>query len=116
MYWYPRCSTCRKAKRYLDTLGAALIEKDIVTTPPKQEELKDIIVASGLEIKKFFNTSGIRYRELGLSKKIPTMSFEEKIELLASDGMLIKRPLVTDGNRVTLGFNPDHYNDVWAKL
>lgn len=91
--WYPKCSTCVKAKKWLDDNKIEYELRDIVLDNPKEEELKLWIRESGLEIKKFFNTSGLKYKELGLKNKLINMTEEEKIKLLASDGMLVKRPL-----------------------
>jgi len=101
---YPKCSTCKKAKKHLQTLGMEFEERHIVEENPTAAELKEWIARSGLPIKRFFNTSGMKYRELGLKDKLPLMTDEEKIELLASDGMLVKRPLLLDGDRVLVGF------------
>jgi arsenate reductase len=113
IYHYPKCTTCQKALNYLRDHGISFTEKHIVSESPSGEELKQFIQTSGLPIQKFFNTSGIKYRELGLSSKLKGMNDEEKIDLLASDGMLIKRPIATDGNRVTVGFKEDVYKEVW---
>ncbi len=94
---YPKCSTCKKAKKYLEEHG-------IVEENPTKEELAEWIRISGKPVKKFFNTSGMKYRELGLKDKLPQMSEEKQIELLASDGMLVKRPLLIDGEMVLTGF------------
>ncbi|MGG5252105.1 arsenate reductase family protein [Neobacillus sp. SM06] len=112
-YWYPKCGTCRKAKKWLDDLQLSYREIHIVENPPSREELKDLYKKSGLELKKFFNTSGLKYRELGLKDKIKTASDAELLDLLASDGMLIKRPLVTDGKNVTVGFREDEFEKMW---
>ena len=83
-------------------------------SPPGREELKDLIQKSGLPVRKFFNTSGKKYRELNLKEKLKTMEEEEMLDLLASDGMLIKRPIVTDGKRVTVGFREEQFEETWA--
>ena len=114
MYWYPRCGTCRKAKKFLEDRGVPFEERHIVDHPPGREELKDLVQKSGLPVQKFFNTSGQKYRALGLSQKLKEMSEEEMLDLLASDGMLIKRPIVTDGNKVTVGFKEDLYKETWG--
>lgn len=101
---YPKCTTCKKAKKYLQEKGLELEERHIVENNPTAEELKKWIEMSGYPVKKFFNTSGMKYRELGLKDKLPEMSDEEKIELLATDGMLVKRPILIDGDRVLVGF------------
>jgi len=108
-YWYPKCSTCRNAKKWLDTNGIDYNEIHIVENPPSKEELENLHRKSGFELKKFFNTSGQKYRELGLKDKMKTASESELLDLLASDGMLIKRPLLTDGEQVLVGFKEDTY-------
>ena len=101
---YPKCSTCKKAKKYLEEHGIEFEDRHIVEENPTKEELTEWIRISGKPVKKFFNTSGMKYRELGLKDKLPAMSEEEQIELLASDGMLVKRPLLIDGEMVLTGF------------
>jgi arsenate reductase (glutaredoxin) len=112
-YWYPKCGTCRNAKKWLDSKDLEYKEVHIVENPPSKAELEDLYKKSGLELKKFFNTSGQKYRELGLKDKIKTASDSELLELLASDGMLIKRPLLTNGEQVTVGFKEDAYEQAW---
>ena len=101
--WYPKCSTCQKAKKWLDDNNIEYTLRDIVLETPTEEELSIWIKESGLDIKKFFNTSGMKYRELGLKDKLDNMSLEEKVKLLSSDGMLIKRPLIV-GDKIIPGF------------
>ena len=101
--WYPKCSTCQKAKKWLDDNNIEYTLRDIVLETPTEEELSIWIKESGLDIKKFFNTSGMKYRELGLKDKLDNMSFDEKVKLLSSDGMLIKRPLIV-GEKIIPGF------------
>ena len=101
---YPKCSTCKKAKKYLEEHGIEFEDRHIVEENPTKEELAEWIRISGKPVKKFFNTSGMKYRELGLKDKLPQMSEEKQIELLASDGMLVKRPLLIDGEMVLPGF------------
>lgn len=101
---YPKCTTCKKAKKFLEDNNVAFEDRHIVENNPTEEELTEWIGRSGLEIKKFFNTSGLKYKELGLKDKLPEMSHEEKIKLLASDGMLVKRPLIIEDDRVLVGF------------
>lgn len=101
--WYPRCSTCQKAKRWLDDNNIKYTLRDIVNETPTEEELTLWIKESGDDIKKFFNTSGMKYRNLGLKDKLDSMSFDEKVKLLSSDGMLIKRPIII-GEKIILGF------------
>ena len=101
---YPKCSTCRRAKKYLEDKGIEFQDRHIVEENPTEEELTEWIRMSGLPVKKFFNTSGMKYKELGLKDRLPGMSDEEQIHLLASDGMLVKRPLLIDGDRILVGF------------
>ena len=101
---YPKCSTCRKAKKYLEENQVDFIDRHIVEERPTENELTKWIQMSGLPVKKFFNTSGKLYKEMGLKDKLAQMSQEEQIKLLASDGMLVKRPLIIEENRVLVGF------------
>lgn len=101
---YPKCSTCRKAKKWLDENGVGYTDRHIVEQNPSVDELKMWHEKSGLPLKKFVNTSGMRYRELKLKDRLPRMSEEEQYELLASDGMLVKRPLVIGEEFVLTGF------------
>lgn len=103
--YYPPCSTCKKAKKWLDDHNIAYTERHIKENNPSYDELKNWLEISGLPVKKFFNTSGIQYRALELKDKLPTMTVEEQLQLLASDGMLVKRPLaVADNGKVLTGF------------
>ena len=101
---YPKCSTCKKAKAWLESNGVAFDDRHIVEENPSAEELKIWWQLSGLPLKKFFNTSGLLYKELQLKDKLPDMSEEEQIELLSTNGMLVKRPLVIGDNFVLVGF------------
>ena len=102
---YPACSTCKKAKKWLDEKGIVYTDRHIKEDKPSYEELKHWLELSGLPIKKFFNTSGMQYRALELKDKLPGMSVEEQLQLLATDGMLVKRPIiVTDSGKVLTGF------------
>lgn len=112
-YCYPKCSTCRKTKKWLDEQGKQYNEIHIVENPPNHEQIKELYKNSGLELKKFFNTSGKKYRELGLKDKVKTASEEELIDLLSTDGMLLKRPIVTDGKKVTVGFKEEQFDKMW---
>lgn len=112
-YAYPKCGTCQKAKKWLEQEQADYNEIHIVENPPTREQLRSIISNSGLPIKKFFNTSGLKYRELGLKDKLLEATDEEKLDWLVSDGMLIKRPLTTNGEKVTLGFKPEQFEQNW---
>jgi arsenate reductase (glutaredoxin) len=114
-YWYPKCGTCRNAKKWLDQHQLAYEAVHIVDNPPSREEIKDYYQKSGLELKKFFNTSGMKYRELGIKDKLKTASEDELLDLLSSDGMLLKRPILTDGEHVTVGFKEDEYEKMWFK-
>lgn len=108
---YPKCTTCKKAKKWLDDNGFDYIDRDIKLENPSYDELKEIYEKSNLDIKKFFNTSGMIYRELGLKDKLPTMSLDKKLELLATDGMLIKRPLLVKDNVVLTGFKEKEWEE-----
>ena len=101
---YPKCSTCRKAQAFLDARGAAYDLRDIRENNPTEKELRRWHAKSGLPLKRFFNTSGIPYRELGLSAKLPAMSEDEQFALLATNGMLVKRPLLIGEDFVLVGF------------
>lgn len=102
--YYPKCSTCQKAKKWLDGQGAAYEPRDIREDNPTLEELTAWYRRSGLPLKRFFNTSGLQYRALGLKDKLPDMGEEEQLALLAGDGMLVKRPLLVTEERVIPGF------------
>ena len=110
--YYPPCSTCKKAKNWLDEKGIAYEARDIKLENPTLEELKDWTARSGLPLKKFFNTSGLKYKELGLKDKLPAMTEQEQLELLASDGMLVKRPLVILDNAILVGFKPENWENI----
>ncbi|MEM1504517.1 arsenate reductase family protein [Domibacillus sp. 8LH] len=112
-YWYPKCGTCRNAKKWLDAHNISYEAIHIVESPPSKAELKDAYEKSGLPLKKFFNTSGQKYRELGLKEKVATADDDELLDLLASDGMLIKRPLAIDNDKVTVGFKEEDYAQKW---
>ena len=109
VYCYSRCTTCRKALKWLDENGIAYQLLDIKTEHPDENALREYHAASGLPLKRFFNTSGIQYREMELSKKLPEMSENEQISLLAADGMLVKRPLLIGENFVLTGFREDEW-------
>jgi len=102
---YPRCTTCQKAKKWLEANGLAFEERNIKEKNPTVEELKEWHKKSGLPLKKLFNSSGQLYKELKLKDKLPTMSEEEQYSLLASDGMLVKRPILVGDDFVLIGFN-----------
>ena len=101
---YPRCGTCKKALKWLDDNGFEYEYRHIVEDNPSREELEEWYEKSGLPLKRFFNTSGLKYKELGLKDKIPGMSEAEVFDLLSTDGMLVKRPILIDGDRVLVGF------------
>ena len=106
---YPRCSTCQKAKKWLDERGTAYELRDIKEQNPTAEELRAWHEKSGLPLKRFFNTSGLQYKALGLKDKLPAMSEEEQLSLLATDGMLVKRPILVTADRVLVGFREAEY-------
>ena len=108
---YPKCSTCQKAKKWLDENNIEYVDRNIVTETPTKDELKKWIPKSGLDIRKFFNTSGMKYKELNLREKLPQMSEEEKLELLSANGMLIKRPIFVSGKTILLGFKQKEWED-----
>lgn len=107
--WYPKCSTCKKAKKFLDDAGVAYTARDITTENPTAEELLKWIRQSGLEGKKFLNTSGRLYRERGLKDVVKTMSDTELAALLSEDGMLVKRPLLVLEDTILPGFKEEAY-------
>ena len=105
---YPKCSTCKKAQKWLDEKGISYDYRDIKIDNPSRGELAEWYAASGKPLRKFFNTSGQLYRSLELSKKLPDMTEAEQYALLSSDGMLVKRPIVVEGDKVLVGFKePD---------
>lgn len=107
---YPPCSTCKKAKKWLDDHGLAYTARHIKEENPTYEELRRWLEASGLPVKKFFNTSGLQYKALGLKDKLPQMSEDEQLRLLSSDGMLVKRPVVvTENGSVLVGFREEQW-------
>lgn len=106
---YPKCSTCKKARAWLESQGFSFTERDIKSQPPTQKELREWHRRSGLPLKKFFNTSGQLYRAQGLSKKLPEMGEDEQFSLLASDGMMVKRPILLDGETVLVGFREEEW-------
>jgi len=106
---YPKCTTCQKAKRFLDSHNAAYVDRHIKDEKPSEAELRDWHVRSGLPLKKFFNTSGLQYKALGLKDKLPGMSEEQQFALLASDGMLVKRPILVGEDFVLVGFKEEQW-------
>ncbi len=109
---YPPCTTCKKAKKWLQDNGLEFTARHIKEENPTVEEIDAWQVKSGLELKKFFNTSGLVYKALGLKDKLPAMSREEQLRLLASDGMLVKRPILVTEDTVLVGFKAEQ----WEKL
>lgn len=101
---YPKCSTCKKAEAWLVEKGISFQKRDIKEDNPTREELARWLAASGLPVKRFFNTSGLQYKALGLKDRLPAMTVEEQLDLLSTDGMLVKRPILVDGDRVLVGF------------
>lgn len=106
---YPKCSTCKKAKKWLEENNIEFIDRNIVEETPTTKELNEWIKMSNVEIKKWFNTSGLKYKELNLKEKLATMSDEEKIKLLSSDGKLIKRPLLISDKGIFIGFKEENW-------
>lgn len=109
---YSKCSTCKNARRYLDNKGIDYEFRDIKEENPNQDELKLWIERSNLPVKSFFNTSGIKYRELKLKDKLAHMNDDEKIEMLSSDGMLVKRPILIGKDKVLVAFKEDQWDEV----
>mgnify|MGYP003308492703 CR=1 FL=1 len=110
--YYPPCSTCKKAKKWLDDHAVDYQERHIKEENPSYEELKNWLELSQLPVKKFFNTSGLQYKSLGLKDKLPSMTIEEQLQLLSSDGMLVKRPLViTKSGKVLVGFKETEWTE-----
>ena len=112
VYCYPKCSTCKKALKWLDDRGVAYELIDIKENNPSEAELREYHAKSGLPLKRFFNTSGMIYRDMELSKKLPSMSDDEQFALLASDGMLVKRPLLVKDETVLTGFKEKEWEAI----
>jgi len=112
LYSYNKCGTCRKAKKYLLDHNIKFEEIDITETPPSKAELKRAIKEKGM--RKLFNTSGVQYKELKIKDKIGDFSDAEAIDLLSTNGRLVKRPIAIDKNNITVGFNEDEYKSVWT--
>ena len=108
---YPKCSTCKKAKKWLDEHNVEYTERHIVENNPTYDELKEWFNKSGLPIKRFFNTSGLLYKEMKLKDKLPTMSEDEQLQLLATNGMLMKRQLIVGENIVLTGFKENEWSE-----
>lgn len=109
---YPKCTTCQKAKKWLNEHNIEYTERHIAEENPSYEELKDWYKRSGLALKKFFNTSGLIYKEMKLKDKLPTMSEDEQLQLLATNGMLVKRPIVISENKVLVGFKEAEWENL----
>ena len=112
---YPKCATCQKAAKWLEKNGFSFERSHIKEQNPTREELKLWHEKSGLPIKRFFNTSGLLYQKMGLKDKLPSMNTEEQYALLASDGMLVKRPILLDGERVFVGFREKEWEELKNK-
>lgn len=108
---YPKCTTCKRAKKWLTENGIDFEDRDIKENNPSKEELKGWLNKSGLEIKKFFNTSGVLYREQGMKDKVKTLSEDELLDILASDGMMVKRPIVVTESSVLVGFKETEWEE-----
>ena len=108
---YPKCSTCKKAQKWLDEKGKDYAVRDIKTDNPTAEELRDWWEKSGLPLTRLFNTSGNLYKEMKLKDRLPKMSEEEQISLLSTDGMLVKRPIVADGEKILVGFREKEWEE-----
>lgn len=108
---YPKCSTCQKAKKWLDGHNIKYTDRHIVEDNPTYDELKEWYEKSGLPLRKFFNTSGLLYKEMQLKEKLPTMSEDEQLKLLATNGMLVKRPLIVNGDEVLTGFKEAEWSE-----
>lgn len=108
---YPKCTTCQKARKWLNAKGVPYEERDIKIQNPSKEELKEWYQKSGLPLKRFFNTSGMLYKEMKLKDRLPEMSEEEQLELLSTDGMLVKRPLVITDETILTGFKEKEWEE-----
>lgn len=112
---YPKCSTCQRAKKWLDERNIKYEDRHIVEERPTKEELTEWIKKSGYPVQKFFNTSGLKYRELNLKNVLKDKTEEEKIELLSSDGMLVKRPLIIDEDKIMIGFKAEEWENYYER-
>ncbi|MBI3597521.1 MAG: Spx/MgsR family RNA polymerase-binding regulatory protein [Nitrospirae bacterium] len=113
-FGYPKCGTCINARKFLAKLGRKMNEIDITLSPPSAKELSGLIDRSGRPYTDFLNRSGLQYRALNMKEKVKALPEAAVIKLLASEGRLIKRPIVTDGTRVTVGFSPEEFSAVWG--
>ena len=109
---YPKCTTCQKAKKWLDDNGIEYVDRHIKENNPSYDELSEWYKKSGLPLKKFFNTSGLLYKSMELKDKLPSMTEDEQIKLLATDGMLVKRPMIITENTVLVGFRPAEWESL----
>lgn len=112
---YPKCSTCKKAKKYLDDNNISYEDRNIKDNNPTKDELKKYIELSNKDINNFFNTSGLKYRELNLKDKLKSMTFDEKLDLLSTDGMLVKRPIIVNGKNVLVGFKEKEWQELFTR-
>lgn len=113
--WYPNCSTCKKARKWLEGYGAEFETRDIKSQNPSAQELQEWHTKSGLDLKRFFNTSGMVYKSLNLKDKLPSMTLQQQYQLLASDGMLVKRPVLVLQDSVLVGFKPEEWEQALSK-
>lgn len=114
-YGYKKCGTCRKAEKALQAYKVDYQFIDITENPPSANALKKVAQQADVELKKLFNTSGVQYRELKIKEKLPDMNAKQILDLLAGNGKLVKRPIVTDGTQSSVGFNEDDFKRVWNK-
>ncbi len=112
-YQYPKCSTCRNAKKWLENHHKDLMSIDITLAPPGKNELKNILKLSGKKISDLLNKSGEQYRLLNMKEKVKTMTEEQLLELLSKNGRLIKRPLIREGKKATIGFKEEEFSKIW---
>lgn len=113
LYGYKKCSTCRKAEKALEQMKVKYEFIDVTQNPPSAAALKKMVQQAGADYRKLFNTSGVQYRELKIKDKLPKMSETDVFKLLAGNGRLIKRPIVTDGSQATIGFNETEFKKTW---
>lgn len=114
LYWYPNCNTSKKAKKWLEDKGFTYKLVHLVEETPTEDEIKEMIKKSDLPARRFFNTSGKVYRELNMKDKIKDATLDEMVGYLASNGMLIKRPIITDGEKVTVGYKEERLEEIWG--
>ncbi len=112
---YKKCSTCRKAEKALEKAGVAFDFSDITLAPPSKAELQRVLALTGLPVRKLFNTSGEQYKQLGIKDKLPGMSEDAALTLLAGNGRLIKRPIVIEGKKATVGFDAEAFGKTWRR-